>query len=180
VAAPVLRRLNDETRETVHLAVYDHGETVYVEKLDSPLPVVAKSAVGRRSPAFCVATGRALLAFRPHQEITEVLRRPLPAYTEHTVTDPGRLAALLADVRRDGYAVNHGSYRDGVGGVAAPIRDHTATVVAAVGCCVPEHRFGPADFESLRDQSVGAAAEISRLLGAPGPATVPAGGALTI
>jgi DNA-binding IclR family transcriptional regulator len=166
VAAPVLRELNEQTSETVHLAVYDNGETVYVDKLDSPLPVVAKSYVGRRCPAFCVATGRALLAFQPHQEITEVQHRPLPVYTEHTITDSGALAALLADVRRDGYAVNHGSYRDGVGGVAAPIRDHTGAVVASVGCCVPEHRFGPADFESLRDQAVLAAREISRLLGA--------------
>lgn len=166
VAAPVLRELNEQTRETVHLAVYDNGETVYVDKMDSPLPVVAKSYVGSRCPAFCVATGRALLAFQPHQEIAEVLRRPLPVYTEHTITNPAELAALLADVRRNGYAVNHGSYRDGVGGVAAPIRDHTGAVVASVGCCVPEHRFGPADFESLRDQSVWAAAEISALLGA--------------
>lgn len=166
VAAPVLRELNEQTKETVHLAVYDSGETVYVEKLESPLPVVAKSYVGRRCPAFCVATGRALLAFQPHQTIAEVLRRPLPVYTDRTVTDPGELAAMLAEIRRTGYAVNHGSYREGVGGVAAPIRDHTGAVVAAVGCCVPEHRFGPAEFESLRDQSLWAAEEISRLLGA--------------
>lgn len=166
IAGPTLAGLNEHTQETVHLAIYDHGDAVYVEKLESPRPVVAKSHVGRRCPAFCVATGRALLAFQPHEEITEVLSRPLPVFTAHTLTDATGLRELLAQIREQGYAVNHQSYRDGVGGVAAPIRDHTGAVVASVGCCVPEHRFGPGEFESLREQTMWAAGEISRRLGA--------------
>jgi DNA-binding IclR family transcriptional regulator len=165
-AAPVLADLNSRTQETVHLAIYDEGEVVYVDKLESPHPVVARSYVGRRCPAFCVATGRTLLAFQPHREIAQVLGRPLPVFTPRTITDLAELRALLDEVRERGYAVNHESYREGVGGVAAPIRDHTGAVVAAVGCCVPEHRFGPDRFGLLREQTVLAADRISRLLGA--------------
>jgi DNA-binding IclR family transcriptional regulator len=167
VAAPHLAWLNDRTGETVHLAVYDHGDVVYVDKLESPHPVVAKSYVGRRCPATCVATGRALLAYQPAEEINEILAGPLPAYTEKSLTDAAGVRRLLEQIRRDGFAVNRGSYRDGVGGVAAPIRDHTAGVVASVGVCLPEHRFGPDRFDLLRDLTVEAAVAISVSLGGP-------------
>jgi IclR family transcriptional regulator, KDG regulon repressor len=167
VAAPHLAELNESTLETVHLAIYDHGDSVYVEKLDCRHPVVAVSRVGRRCPATCVATGRALLAFQDQAEIDEVLSRPLPAYTENSATDPGELRALLAQVRRDGYAANHASYRPGVGGLAAPIRDYRGQVIASVGVCLPEQRFGPDQFPVLLSATVSAAVAISAALGGP-------------
>jgi DNA-binding IclR family transcriptional regulator len=167
VAAPHLAELNESTLETVHLAVYDHGDSVYVEKLDCRHPVVAVSRVGRRCPATCVATGRALLAFQDQAEIDEVLSRPLPAYTEHSATDPGELRALLERVRSDGYAVNHASYRPGVGGLAAPVRDYRGQVVASVGVCLPEQRFGPGEFPGLLSATVSAAVAITAALGGP-------------
>jgi DNA-binding IclR family transcriptional regulator len=168
IASPALVELNETTGETVHLAVYDHGDAVYVDKLDCRHPVVAVSHVGRRSPATCVATGRALLAFQSREEIDSVCAGPLPAYTELSVTDPAELVALLGDVRKNGYGVNRGSYRTGVGGLAAPIRDHTGQVVASVGICLPEQRFGDDRFEELRAATVRAAVAISEALGGPG------------
>jgi DNA-binding IclR family transcriptional regulator len=182
LAAPWLAELNDATLETVHLAIYDQGDIVYIEKLESPQPVVAKSFVGRRCPAFCVATGRALLAHQITEEIERALAEPLPRFTDATVVDPLGLDALLADVRAHGVAVNHGCFREGVGGVAVPVRDHTGAAVAAVGLCLPEHRFGPDRFDLLRDATFAAAQAISERLGFPGrlvgaaePASVGAG-----
>ena len=167
VAAPHAARLNELSGETVHLAVYDHGDVVYIDKIESRQPVVARSQVGARCPAACVATGRALLAYQPREEIEEVLRGTLPAPSPQSVTRPAELGALLDQVRRDGYAVNHGGYREGVGGVAAPVRDYTGGVVASVGLCMPEQRFGPDRFGALRDWTVAAAAAISAALGGP-------------
>ncbi len=65
IALPRLHSLNETTLETVHLAVYDQGDVVYIEKIESPQADVAKSFVGRRCAAFCVATGRVLLAHQP-------------------------------------------------------------------------------------------------------------------
>lgn len=177
VAAPQLRRLNEVTGETVHLAIYDHGDVVYIEQLKCLLPVAAVSYVGRRCPAFCVATGRVLLAHQPWRELDEVLGAPLPRFTPDTLTDPAALRELLADARRDGYAVNRGNYREGVAGVAAPIRDHTGAVVAAVGCCLPLDRFGGERFTRLLDETRQAADAISAALGAaPGDAVQPGAG----
>jgi DNA-binding IclR family transcriptional regulator len=169
VAAPHTAELNERSGETVHLAIYDHGDVVYVDKIESRHPVVAKSDLGRRCPAAYVATGRALLAYRPREELEEVLSGLLPAFTPQSVTQPGELVALLDQVRRDGYAVNHGAYREGVGGVAAPVRDYTGSPIASVGICLPEQRFGPDRFDALRDMTVAAAIAISAALG--GPAT---------
>jgi DNA-binding IclR family transcriptional regulator len=169
LAAPHLGRLNTATRETVHLAVYDHGDAVYVDKLDSPLPVIASSFVGRRCPASCVATGRVLLAYQPERELARVLESPLPRFTEQTITDPAALRDLLDEVHRTGVGVNHGSYRDGVGGVAVAVRDRTGMVVASVGVCLPEIRFGQDRFEALRDEVAAAGRAISSDLGCVEP-----------
>ncbi len=168
VALPALRTLNDVALETVHLAIYDHGDAVYIEKLESPQPIVARSFVGGRCPAFCVATGRALLAHQPSAEIARVLAGPLPRFTAASITDPKKLDQLLASIRNDGFAVNHNSYRDGVGGVAVPIRDHTGMTVAAVGLCVPESRFVRERQAGLRKATFAAAQTISTQLGFPG------------
>lgn len=173
VAAPYLASLNEATRETVHLGVYEHGDVVYIDKIESPHQVVARTYVGRRCPASCVATGRVLLAYSERHEIERVLTGPLPAYTEDSITDPDTLSAMLERTRRDGYAVNHGSYRPEVGGVAGPVRDYTGRVVASVGLCLPEHRFGPERFGELRDAVLGTAAQVTAALGGPvlAPAT---------
>ena len=165
VAGPHIARLNEETGEMVHLGLYEGGEVIYVDKLDSTHPIVAQSHVGRRCPATAVSTGRALLAYQPSAEIERVLGGPLPAYTDRTLTDPERLLDLLHEIRRMGYATNEGSYREGVCGVAAPIRDHTGVVIGTVGCCVPDLRFGGEHFEPLRDATIRAATAISAELG---------------
>lgn len=181
VAAPALMRLNETTSETVHLAVYDHGDAVYIEMLPCKLPVTAASYVGRRCPAFCVATGRVLLAHQPWSEIDAALNAPLPRYTPTTLTDPERLRTLLGEVRETGYAVNKQNYREGVAGVAAPIRDHTGAVLAAVGSCLPLERFHGDRFRLLREATQEAALAVSVALGAAGsaksalPTTVSAG-----
>jgi DNA-binding IclR family transcriptional regulator len=161
LAAPHLRRLNTATQETVHLAIYDHGDVVYIDKLESPLPVIASSFVGRRSPASCVATGRVLLAYQPERELGRVLEAPLARFTDATVTDPAALRDLLDEVRRTGVGVNHGSLRDGVGGMAVAVRDRTGMVVASVGVCLPEIRFGPDRFAVLHSEVAAAGRAIS-------------------
>lgn len=167
VAAPHLKELNDETMETVHLAVYEHGDVVYIDKYESPQQVIAKSYIGRRCPATCVATGRVLLAYSPKSEIERVLDQPLPSYTENSITDPIELRGVLNRIRVDGFGENHGAYRKHVGGLSAPIRDHTGQVVAAVGLCLPEYRLGPGRVEFLRDWTIQTALNISSALGAP-------------
>ncbi len=168
VALPHLQYLNEISRETVHLAVYDRGDAVYIEKLESTQPVVVKSFVGRRCAAFCVAAGRALLAHQPASEIDHVLASSLPRFTSNTIVEPKALRDLLSKIRTDGFAVNHGCFRDGVGGIAVPVRDHTGGAVASVGLCLPEQRFGSDRLVELRNETFLAAQSISTQLGFSG------------
>src|SRR5690606_26447050 len=64
LAPPFMRELARSTGETVHLSVLDGMDVVYVDKIDSPQPLVAYSTIGGRAPAYAVATGKALLAFQ--------------------------------------------------------------------------------------------------------------------
>lgn len=169
-ASPYLHHLNEATKETIHLAIYDEGgEIIYIEKVESPLPVAPKSRVGLRAPAFCVATGRALLAYQPLTEIEAVLERPLPQFTPHTINDPHELRTLLEEVRTNGYATNQSNWREGVCGIAAPVRDHSGGVVASIGCCVPEARFAPSNVRTFRKHLLDATAELSAELGFVAP-----------
>ena len=175
LARPHLEALNRELGETVHLAVYDQGDVVYVDKLEGTQQVIARPDTGNRAPATVVATGRSLLAFQPAEEIRAQLARPLPGYTDSTPTSPDQVAELLRQVRRDGYSVNRETYRTGICGLAAPIRDSTATVIASVGIVVPAHRFAAGDFDRLRDRTVATAVGISAELGGPDALVTSAG-----
>lgn len=165
LARPHLVRLREISNENVHLVVYDKGDAVYVEALESPQPVVPKCAIGMRAPATCVASGRALLAFQTEHEIDRLIALGIPQYTASTVTDPAAFKQMLQDVRTSGYAINRNSWRTGVCGVAAPVRQRGGAVVASVGCCMPEARFTRAVLRTLQPTTIAIAEAISASLG---------------
>ena len=129
-----------ETGETVHLSVLDHQEVVYVHKVESPNPVRSYTQIAGRVPAHCVATGKAMMAFKSSAWLSDVAEQ-LAAVTPRTITQPAILLAEMREIRRNGYAVNRGEWRYGVNGLAAPILDRTGTVIAAVGVSGPEGRL---------------------------------------
>lgn len=139
-AASAMRWLLAETNETVHLSVLSGDEVVYVDKLDSPEPVRAYSSIGGRAPAYCVATGKVLLAWREQRPAALLSVHPLRRYTPATLADSAALALELARVRRQGYAVNRGEWRASVWGIAAPVRSAGGHVAAAVGISGPASR----------------------------------------
>jgi DNA-binding IclR family transcriptional regulator len=165
-ARPHVEKLNRELEETVQLAIYDQGDAVYVDKVESPRQVIARPDPSGRAPATVIATGRAVLAFQTPAELQLQLTRPLPKYTTHTPPSSEEIADILAEVRVNGYAVNEETYRDGICGLAAPIRNSTGAVVAAIGIIVPTHRFKE-NFEHYRDTVINTAVEISAAMGGP-------------
>src|SRR3954468_18105684 len=91
-AEPALRELNLETGHTVHLASYEDGEVVYIDKYDSTHPVRMYSRIGRRAPLHCTAVAKVLLAERP--EAREIAARmEYPRLTANTITSPGEYLA---------------------------------------------------------------------------------------
>lgn len=164
-AADEMSKINRQLNELTVLAIYDDGNVVYIQTCKSTQAVFCESYVGFRAPATCVSTGRALLAFQTEDEIDRVLKRPIQRYSPRTVVEAAVISRLLGDARKTGVAVNYGSYREGVGGVSAVIRDVSARVVASVGLCLPEYRMDNGHMPNLRSAVLDAASQISRRLG---------------
>lgn len=157
-------KLERETGETVHLSVMDGREVIYVDKLDGSHPIKAYTTIGGRAPVWCVATGKALLAHAPEEIVNDVVSH-LARFTERTIISREGLVEELQAVRRNGYAVNHGEWREGVFGIAAPVRDSTGSVIAAIGISGPAMRFRQKDIRSRAVVVMEAAGEISAALG---------------
>ncbi len=139
--AGTVRRLADEHGESVHLAVYDRGSVVYIDKADGSHPVGSYTTLGGRAPAYCVATGKLLLAHTDPTTLEQVISQGLLQHSPLTLTQPGALRLELERVLSDGYAVNRGEWRLGVGGVAVPVLSPFNEVVAALGFSGPSDRI---------------------------------------
>ena len=164
IAPGFMATLAHSSRETVHLSVLAGLEVIYVDKIESSQPVRAYSEIGGRAPAHAVATGKALLAAQP-AALLETLPATLPRYTSTTLVTREALRAELATAARLGHAVNRGEWRDGVGGLAAPIRRADGTAVAALGISGPLDRLTPARLRELAPVVVDLAARMSATLG---------------
>lgn len=137
-ALPPMEDLHRATDETVVLMIPRAEEAVCIERLDGRWVRMVIVEVGGAMPLHTGAAPRALLAFRPPAEIDRYLARPaLSAYTERTPVTPDAVRALLADVRRRGYAVSDEDVVPGVAALAAPVRDHAGDVVAAISVTGP-------------------------------------------
>lgn len=165
VARPWLERLVAATDETVHLSVLDVSDCIlYISKVESPRSIRVQTQIGQLAPAWSSATGRSILAFNP-AVAERVLSQPLKPRTPKTVTDPQRIRALLREVAARGYAVTQAQNHPEMGGVAAPIRDHSGAVTMALGIGVPVFRMNRELIDRCIPHVVRTAAAISSELG---------------
>jgi IclR family KDG regulon transcriptional repressor len=139
-----LMDLRDQVNETVHLAVLDNElRVVYVEKLSTQHAIgLMVSRIGITAPMHCTALGRAMAAFRPEDEIRQWIQlNGLRAYTNATIIDEAAFYHELGKIRARNFAVDMGEYEADVRCVAAPIRDRTGKVIAAVSISGPDTRM---------------------------------------
>lgn len=162
---PFMAKLLADTGETVHLSVLDKAEVIYVNKLDSAHPVRAYSSIGGRAPAYCVASGKALLAHSGEAALTALGDFPLPDYTPRTITTLEGLQREMAQIRRQGFAVNRGEWRYTVYGLAAIVLDASGHPVASIGISGPAERMKPAQMKQYQSIVMEAATGLSRALG---------------
>jgi IclR family KDG regulon transcriptional repressor len=138
-----MEELADTTGEIIHLSILDGREIVYLEKKGAGQVLTVATRVGGRHPAYASAMGKVLLAFLPAERLEGVLEgSELAALTAHTITDKARLQRELDQIRGQGYALDNEEAFPGIRCVAAPIRNQSGTVVAALSATVPAQRLG--------------------------------------
>jgi IclR family KDG regulon transcriptional repressor len=168
-ARPFLTQLRDQVNETIHLAVLDNDlRVVYVEKLSTQHAIgLMMSRIGATAPMHCTALGKAMAAFRPEDEIYHWIHtHGLKSVTEATITDKEVFLQELRAIRSRGYAVDDHEFEASVRCVAAPIRDRTGRVIAAVSISGPDTRMpAPLIGSSMAVQIVRTARLISEALG---------------
>lgn len=163
---PYLEQLMEATGETAHLAILTQNHVIVVDKIDSPHPIRLVSSVGFRSPLHCTGVGKVLLAHLPERTTQHLLSAyEWRRYTPNTITDPARFAAELAEIRSQGYAVDWEEFNAGLRCVAAPLRDYTGEVIAAVSVSGPSSRIGTAQIDDLAQTVLDYSRRMSQELG---------------
>ena len=133
IARPVLMQLREETGETIHLAILDHFEVVYIDKFDGKSYVRMASSVGNRMAVHATGLGKALFAYMPEDVWQSYVEKVgLGRRTSNTITDPAVFFQELRLIRERNYSIDNSENEDGIRCVALPIRDHTGKVVAAI------------------------------------------------
>lgn len=165
-AHPVMEDMAVEFQETIHLAVLDDTQAVYVDKLEGRQAVrVELTSLGARLYAHCSALGKVLLAYQDENEVKRIIQTAgLPRFTESTITDAKELLQSLEKIQKQGYAYDLEEILPDLCCVAAPIYNHTGQVVAAISMSIPAYRFKRSQNE-FRDGVIRAAKKVSKLLG---------------
>ncbi|HET7303194.1 MAG TPA: IclR family transcriptional regulator [Segeticoccus sp.] len=167
IARPVLARVVDATSHNAHLAVLHGRDVLYVieERAVGRPPLVTD--VGVRLPAQLTASGLAMLASLPPQQV-RALYPSRDAFVQRHGTGPTSATALrsiLAGVRARGYADEDGSVTPGFASVASPVLDHGGHPVAGLALTFPSEEVDPAGRLGLARVARGAAEELTRRVG---------------
>jgi len=160
ISLPILKSINQKTKETVHIYVYEGFDRICFEQVESPQLVKQSVKVGSREPIWVGATGKAILAFQNKDEWNEVIEE----VNKSSQLNEEDFLNNLKRVRKNGYAIRYGKEDDNVGCVAAPIFDIRETVIGCLAISTPAFRF-PKDNEEYINLVVKGANEISEKLG---------------
>ncbi|MFE0382326.1 IclR family transcriptional regulator [Streptomyces inhibens] len=168
----VARTVAETCGETVHVALLEGADVIYIAKVDSRHAVRMVSAAGRRLPAHCTAVGKMLLASLPEGEVAELLPKEgeLAAMTSHSLTSADALRAQLVEIRGRGVAVERRESNPDVSCVAAPVRDSAGRVVAALSVSVPMIRWSEERRLEWEELALKGAGDLSARLGYRGRA----------
>ena len=142
IAAPHLRRLTDATGHTSNLAIRDDTDVILIDRVRGRPGryhhLEFSLHVGSRIPAYCSATGKALIAFLPRADLSQLIDRiEFVQRGPRTLTSKPALLAELERVRRTGIAVNDEELESALRSIAVPVRSRSGEVIAAINLAIP-------------------------------------------
>ena len=166
VVRPFLEKLSQKFGESTCLAICQEDRVVYIDVVDGPDHILqALQRIGKIAPLHCTGVGKCLLLEYPEPMIARLSGKGLSSLTKNTITSENELKAELTKVRKQGYSEDNEECELGVRCVAAPIRDYSGRIVAAISSTGPTHRIASEKLKQIRAELPVAAAEISRRLG---------------
>src|SRR6266700_7262365 len=144
VAAPHLEELVAKLHESSSISVLDGHHIVYVARVATKRIMTVAISVGTGFPAYAASMGRVLLAGLSEEELDKYLAEAtFEAFTAHTVTDPDRLREIVRGVAEQGYSIVDQELEEGLRAIAAPIRDSSGVVTAAINVSAHASRHSP-------------------------------------
>ncbi|AOY95322.1 IclR family transcriptional regulator [Cupriavidus sp. USMAA2-4] len=162
---PLLDRLRDDIHYPCNLVVRDGRSIVYVAKSVAPTPFASSVNVGTRLPAHATVLGRVLLEDLSLAELRELYpESQLEVFSESTPRTVEQLFEMVQHDRQRGYVLQEGFFEASISTIAAPVRDRSGKVAAAMGATIPASRIDPEQLGPMVEQVRHAADELSRLL----------------
>lgn len=161
----LLQELVERFDETAHVAVLEGTGITYVNKIECEKPVDLLSFIGRKNPVSCTSSGKLLLAYQKKEIIQQVLDEGLPKMGPNSVTNPEMLQQQLGEIKKQGYAVCIDEMHEDVISIAAPIRDYTGEVTAAVSIVGTRQRIARKNIDKFIDSLIQTGNGISLNLG---------------
>lgn len=165
VARPILLQLCEQTRESVYLAIIDGPEVVTVERFEGTQVIALRAEIGGRRPAYCTASGKAILAELGDDAIDRVLAAGMPPRTSRTITSPQVMRYHLIEVHTRGFAIDDEERIEGVRCVAAPVFGYDGYVCGAISIAAPALRTSFERLDALGVEARAAAHEASQRMG---------------
>ena len=138
LASPFLQDLRDQYRENVNLAIMDGADVVYLDIFEGSQRVKLAAVPGQRLPAFCTASGKAILAFLSEENVKGVLEQGMPKHTQATVVSPEEFLRGVVEIRKRGFAISEQEFEDGINAVAVPI---FIQPIASISIAGPAYRL---------------------------------------
>jgi DNA-binding IclR family transcriptional regulator len=170
VALPIMRHLVEQVHITTHLAILDHGEAIYVEKVEAKSFIKMDTWIGRRMAVHTTGVGKAILAFLDPKEQEDIMRqRGLAKLTPLSITSGPKLLKEFERVRQAGYAVDDEENSLGVRCVGAPIFNAQGKVEASVASTGTINDVPRAGVARLAEMVKEAGRRISHQIGYHGP-----------
>jgi len=163
----LLVHLVDVTRHNAHLAVLHGRDVLYVIEERAPGRPPLVTDVGVRLPSQLTASGLAMLASLPPQQV-RALFPSRDAFVQRHDVGPRTLPALrsaLSKVRRDGFALEDGTVTPDFASVAAPVLDHTGHPVAGIAVTYPAAEVTAGQRQAIVDQVIRTATDLTRRVG---------------
>ncbi|MBU2091298.1 MAG: helix-turn-helix domain-containing protein, partial [Alphaproteobacteria bacterium] len=170
IARPHMRRLMEESGESVNLGILEAAELVYLAQVECREVMRVLARPGGRAPLHCSGMGKALLAALPDDQASRMLtgtasRKGLARFTDKTISTTEAMQRELAAIRQRGYSIDDEEYAAGLRCVAATVHDEHGEPMAAISLSGPSARMTDPRLRQLGDMVARAAQTITRAVG---------------